>query len=229
MVQGTDYKRFVDLAELFTTEQKAYGKVKHVVHSLRHVAKICLPDYELMSVHSAAVDALISIKLFKKIGGAARKQKDLKAIRHKLHQAPRSPQSMIAKNNFRLGDVCCAGYSKTVCLCRQPSIKLVLAAMEGEYSYPFPIVTPAQIKEMNPVLVHPSTVFVMSPVATRGPVVAPMLTTASRIKSFEYPHSYRTIHETMQRGCGYFNPYDNYDDDYDHMYGDFYGNSGGGD
>lgn len=206
MVEGTDYKRFIDLADLFTIEQQKHGVAKTIVHGLQHVASICLPDYEPTNVHSAAVDAKVSIKLFKLTGGPMINKKAMKAIHHKLRQAPRSQKSLIARYNYRLGDVCCAGYSKTLCLCRQPNIKEVLA---GEYPYPFPVVTPAQMNEMN------------------------SISRPDRAEDFEpcesYPRSYDTILETIQRGGGRFNPHENYRDDYDNLYGDFHGNSGGKD
>eukprot|EP01032_Pedospumella_encystans_P001687 gene1687-1967_t len=68
LTPGLDYKRFIDLADRFTTEIKHYGTTKHVVHGLQHVAKICLPDYTSSEVHSASTDALLSMRLFKLSG-----------------------------------------------------------------------------------------------------------------------------------------------------------------
>lgn len=241
LTPGLDYKRFIDLADRFTTEIKHYGNTKHVVHGLQHVAKICLPDYTPSEVHSASTDALLSMRLFKLSGGRVEKSKELKAMHHKLRQGKRPDRSYLASHGYVIDDVCCAAYSTTPCRCRQPNVKIILAAKRGEYPYPYP---PVPSLSLSPRLVSPGTIVASASVSappapqapsatvmpTAPPVAAPApapLVPPSPYLNDEYPMSYSTIQETQMRGGGRFNPHANYTDDHDNLYGYFYGNSGG--
>lgn len=126
LVQGTHYKHFIDLADIFRVEYHQNGTKKTRKFALRHVAEVLL-DVEInTTVHSAEQDALHSMRLLKLYGGRGKAaEKFLKQAKHKLHLSKPTVKQLEIPDVTEDG-VCCCGYRPQRCPCNQPSLTEVL-------------------------------------------------------------------------------------------------------
>jgi RNA exonuclease 4 len=126
LVQGTHYKRFIDLADIFCVEYHQNGTKKTRKFALRHVAEVLLDVENNTTMHSAEQDALHSMRLFKLYGETGKKaEKLLKQAKHKLHQSKPTVEQLEIPDVTDDG-VCCCGYRPHRCQCGQPSLTEVL-------------------------------------------------------------------------------------------------------
>lgn len=110
--QGVDYAGAYDLAELFSIPTKPGSKFPFIKFSLRHEVLHLLEIDIQETVHSPAMDALYSMKLFNRYANAD--ENYLRAVKDTLRRAPKKPS--FAKENPVVDGVCMSGGPACKCV-----------------------------------------------------------------------------------------------------------------
>ncbi len=119
-MEGIDFKRSIDLANIFTVTSTYKGKEQKSTYALQHVVQTLLPGKGKNVVHLASDDALNSMKLYNQYGNAS--DSVLKQAHNKLLKSKPQP-SWAKRHDYCYEDVCLAGYYEAKCRCGQPSLK----------------------------------------------------------------------------------------------------------
>lgn len=176
LAQGTHYKRFIDLADMFCVEYKRNGEKQMKKFALRHVAEVLLNEEVNTSVHSAEQDALHSMRLFNLYGGFD-KAKLLREAKHKLHQS-KPPAKKTEIPDVTDDGVCCCGYRPRRCHCGQPSLTEILEDPEALHR-DFPTIDlPCTVSNSSVSSSHPNVGIAAPPSAPPLPRSAVIVTPA---------------------------------------------------